>query len=85
MENCGVLPLNVEYSIGNFLQQNNFNSEILSAITVSFSSEQLNLLNIFVNFLSEVFPGQLSDTSDITPIGVIPTKKNYGCMVFLIR
>lgn len=67
-----------------FFNENFLIVKALSAITVSFSSDRLNLPNIFVTFLCEVFPGQLSDTSDITPIGVIPTKRFYGCMVLLI-
>lgn len=75
VENYGALPLNVEHSIGNFFYNETFLIvKPLSTITVSFSSNKSDLPDIIVKFLSEVFPGQRSDTNDITLNGVIPTK-----------
>lgn len=75
VENCGALPLNGGiFNWQFFFNKTSLIVKPLSAITLSFSSNKSIKPDDIVSSLSEVFPGQSSDTNDITPDGVIPTK-----------
>ena len=73
--NCALAPLNGGiFNLHFFCSKTSRMVKPLSAITLSFSSSKSINPDSIVIWRSDVFPGQPSETNEITPDGVIPTR-----------